>query len=180
MQTYAAAQLYADRGTVVSALGGERQTIEFTTAFERPDRFSFSFSFRSTGGRSAANIAEHRIHADGKLVRLGDPEWRDPPPASLGSAVARMTGVSFGCAHRIPRLLIPERIGGRALFEWPERALREPVDVDGVRHLVIEVGARSRLARVFVDEATYVVRRIVDTFDQTFTTDYFAVLTPAR
>ena len=71
MQTYAGARLYTDRGTVVSALGGERQTIEFETAFERPDRFSFSFSFRSTGGRSSAPIHEHRIHADGKLVRLG-------------------------------------------------------------------------------------------------------------
>jgi hypothetical protein len=183
MQTYAEARLYTDRGTVTSALGGEEQTIEFETAFERPDRFSFAFRFHSTGASAVGHRAylhEHRIDVQGTVVRLGDPAWRSSPPASLGLAVATLTGISFGCAHRIPRLLIPERIGGRALFEWPERVLRDPVEIDGDRHLVVEVGSAERRARVAINEETYVVRRSVDSLGPVFTTDYFAILTPGR
>ncbi len=179
-QTYANARLYTDRGTVASTLAGERQTIAFETAFERPDCFSFAFTFHSTGGTADGYVHEHRLAADGKVVRLGDPEWRDSPPESLGSAVAHLTGISFGCAHRIPQLLMAERIGGRGLFEGPERALREPAQIDGAGHLVIEVERAGRHSRVYIAESTYVVRRVVDTLSHTFTTDYVAVLTPGR
>ena len=182
-QTYAGARLYSDRGTVAVAFStGDRHTIDFETAFEAKDKFSFSFRASMFHGAASrlVHFNEHRIDADGDLVRFGDPEWHEPPPKSLGSAVARMTGISFGCAHRVPHLLMPDRIGGRALFAWPELALGDPVEIDGVRHVVVEFGDRGRSGRVFIDEGSHVVRRSVDVFNDTFTTDYFAVLTPGR
>ena len=74
MQTYAGARLYSDRGTVAVAFPtGLRHTINFETAFEAQGTFSFSFRASLFAGAAsrAAHVNEHRIYADGDLVRLG-------------------------------------------------------------------------------------------------------------
>lgn len=96
---------------------------------------------------------------------------------SLGGAIASLTGVSYGSAHTVPCLLLPDRIDGRGLFERRDRALRGQVVFDGRPHHVIELTEQGDLLRVFLDEATLVVRRIEEP-SRRVTTDYAAILSP--
>ncbi len=99
-------------------------------------------------------------------------------PSSLGLAIAALTGISFGCAHTIPRLLMPQAVDGRGLFEWSRRALGEPVTIDGASHLTVYLAEGSTIMLVYVNEATLVVRR-TEGPEPWMATDYHATLTPA-
>jgi hypothetical protein len=162
-------------------VGDELLTIAFETSFERPHHFSFSFTAGPSGsGREVVEKYSYRIESDGRLVRVvGEPALHDDgTPMSLERAIASLTGISFGCAYTVPSLLMPERVGGRGLFQWPECVLREPVTLDGTPHLLIELTGHGDVARVFLDEVTLVVRRIEEPVRR-MTTDYVAILTPA-
>ena len=184
VQAYASARLYTDRGTVALDLATISLRAEFETSFERPDRFLFSVSVTALEDGGSKYRYAHRLLAEGTDLRLGDPEWRTGRPESLASAVACLTGVSYGSAHIIPRLLMPGKIDGRALFDWPERTLDEPAMIDGAPHFVIKLRKNEEEERVYVSEATLVVRRIEwngpvpRSPDRFTTTDYFAVLSP--
>ena len=179
LQRYAGASRYADRGTLVT-LGAEELKIDFETTFERPDRFSFACTCTSSVGGDVDATYTYRIESDGPdLTMVGNPELHVGQPESLGLAIAALTGVSMGCAHTIPRLLMPEVVEGRGLFEWSRRALGEPVTIDGASHLTVYLGEGSGLMLVYVNEATLVVRRTEGPLPGMLT-DYYATLTPAR
>jgi hypothetical protein len=179
LQRYASARLSADRGTAVVMVGDELLPIAFETSFERPDHFSFSFTAGpSSRGGAVAERYSYRIESDGPLVRMvGEPALHDDgTPMSLERAIASLTGISFGCAYTVPSFLMPERVGGRGLFRWPERVLRDPVILDGTPHLLVELTGHGDVARVFLDEVTLVVRRIEEPVRR-MTTDYVGILT---
>jgi hypothetical protein len=177
LQRYAGAARYADRGTALLAIGADEVTIDFQTSFERPDRFSFAYKFRSSLDDSTREVG-HRIESDGPNLRMvGDLRLREP--RSLSMAIAALTGVSMGCAHTIPRLLMPEVVGGRGLFDGPRRALGDRATIDGASHLAIDLGEGSGLKRVYVNEASLVVRRTEGPAPSKVT-DYHATLTPPR
>jgi hypothetical protein len=178
-QRYASASRYSDRGTAVLTVGSDDMRIAFETSFERPERFSFAFRAESSAsGGERVESYRYRIDCDGALVRM---EGEVPPlfdrPDSLGLAIASLTGVSFGCAHTIPRLLMPDLIDGRELFGFPSRALGDPVLIDGASHHALYLRDGALLMLVFVNEATLVVRRTEGPHPVTVT-DYFASLTP--
>ncbi len=163
IETYATARLYSDRGTRVQDTAMTRHIIEFETAFERPHQFSFSFRASATSQEELATAFDYarRIHAAGGRVRMGDPEWQPGWAHSLESGIAALTGVSLGTAHVVPRLLLPQEVGGRSLFEWgPDRILASDQLVDGERHHVIEMRKHTHVVRVWVSATTHVIRRI--------------------
>ncbi len=171
LRRYATALHYADRGTALVTIEGKEEKIGFETFFERPDRFSFAYAAEE--GRE-----RYGIESDGPVLRmLGDPPLWAREPSSLMGAIAVLTGVSMGCAHVIPRLLMPEQIGGRGLFEASRRDLGEPTMIDGEPHHVIFLGESGSEGRVFVNEVTLVVRRIERPYPRLLT-DYLASLTP--
>ena len=158
-------------------LGKATCTASFETSFERPDRLSFSVSVELSDGVHRHTHA-NRIFMDGTALRAGDPAWRSGAPTSLGSAVAQISGTSSGSAHTIPRLLLPERVGGRGVFEWAQRALGASAIIDGANHFVIELDGRTR---GFVNDSTWLIRRIETTLRTAgipAVTEYFSVLTP--
>lgn len=170
-RAYASELFYRDSGiALTSRSNGVTVSANFETDFERGGHFFFSVAVETSFGHKYA----HRITADGKQVRLGDPEWRDPAPESLGAAIACVAGVSFGCAHVIPRLLLSEEVGGRGLFDWPERTLIGPDVVETHPCFLVEVGDRDYRERIYVHQQTLKVRRIVaPQKESSMTLDYF-------
>jgi hypothetical protein len=158
-QKYAAAIRYSDRGTalVSSSTGQAVARVEFETRFERAhQRFSFSFVVDVLEGMPKR--FSRSISADGGSLRTtSDPPETLPPPKSLDLGLARLTGVSFGCAHTIPRLLMPDDVGGRRLFESPKLALKQAILIEGAAHHAIALGDSQWSTVIFVNEVTLLV-----------------------
>jgi hypothetical protein len=130
---YVACRSYRDSGTVRTRLPGppgqpEFETDQpFRTAFARPDRFRFEFSYTHPG-----RTARHRyvVHTAGTEMRT----WWDERPGierreTLGLALAAAAGVSHGAAHTVPALLTPDAVGGRRLIDLTELARLEDGDL---------------------------------------------------
>lgn len=135
-EVYAGCQTYADRGCVRSTSRSPEEglnvveTIPFETVFVRPDRFRFEFSIQVS---PRAKFSRCVIVANGPRVQLeGDIGPEDRRPMSLSTALACATGVSHGAAHRIPALLMPERVTGRRLAEQASLTRLEDAELDGV------------------------------------------------
>jgi hypothetical protein len=160
-------------------VGSDETRIGFETDFERPELFSFSFTAESSAsGGGRAERYSCRIDCNGALVRMeGDLPPDFDRPDSLGLAIASLTGVSFGSAHTIPRLLMPDLVEGRELFGFKFRAMGDPVLIDGESHHALYLRESALLMLVFVNEATLVVRRTEGPHPVSVT-DYFASLTP--
>jgi hypothetical protein len=178
-QRYASASRYSDRGTALLTVGPNEMRITFETSFERPDRFSFAFTARTEpSATTPVDEYSYRVDRAGAVLTF---EGAIPPladkPSSLGLAIAAMTGVSFGCAHTIPRLLMPDLIDGRELFAFESRALGDVVDIDGESHHALYLREGALLILVFINEATLVVRRTEGPHPVTVT-DYAAALSP--
>jgi len=109
---------YRDRGTVESSETGGSVLGSFETNFRRHERVYLSFRFAETDGSAAYGF---RVEGEGEGDGDGDNEVltafeapapflaKLPAPTSLADAVAIFAGVTFGAAHLIPRLLLPER-----------------------------------------------------------------------
>ncbi len=111
---YAACASYQDRGEIVGVIIHEtprpsrRTTIqEFSTHFVRPNRFRFEFAEKTVGPPeewSRHLTLERDGVARGWWTVTGEIEQ-----AELSLLLAGATGISHGCAHRVPPLLMPDR-----------------------------------------------------------------------
>jgi len=117
---YGACKSYCDTGMVKTIFFTDDDTSidkkPFTTAFVRPDRLRFEYSF--THPIPGSQPKRHIVWAKGKDVRV----WWDLEPgiqkkASLNVALGGATGASSGSAHTIPKLLMPEEIEGAGVAE---------------------------------------------------------------
>lgn len=118
-EAYATARTYEDTGTVrVVSLKEEgrrerERGMPFSTTFERPLKFRFQYQDDIVGATWIA-------HADGPArLRFGRRKEQTLP---LSRAIASLTGVSSGSAHRVPRLLAPDTVNG-----WSTADLSEPI-----------------------------------------------------
>jgi hypothetical protein len=133
---YASCTSYRDRGEVRSNIVHGDEPIApsprpFETAFVHPGRFRFEFRDQMHG---TGPWNRYIVWTDGLEVRT---HWDLMPqqesPASLGYALAGATGISGGSAHRIPALLMPDRIEGFKLTDLVEVELLGTTDLDGDR-----------------------------------------------
>jgi hypothetical protein len=124
--TYATAAEYGDTCELV--MGDARG--KFRTSFVRSGRLLFDGEL-STKGRT------HRFTLD--------------PIASVGLAVAELTGVTLGVAHVIPRLLLPNSISGRSILDAPATLLRRTDD----RIELLLTGTVP--SRVVIDATTWMI-----------------------
>ena len=69
-----------------------------------------------------------------------------------------MTGITFGAAHYVLRLLLPDAIAGRALSEAPSADLVRTYGVEGETRFAVRLNEWSA-NEVIVDEA-FVLRRV--------------------
>src|SRR5687768_16975313 len=132
---YREAEHYEDRGTGLVLINAATQA-NFQTSFDRPDKLSFSLDVHYADDDEEAKDA-YRIEHDAGLIRF-EPEDRGCGIRTLDHALAALTGVSFSAAHIVPKLLIPDVVSGRQLFELgSEHALRADVSIDGEPHAVL-------------------------------------------
>lgn len=118
--TYRAMSSYQDRGRSVQTLKSTPDddepamaTVDFATAFRRPNKIRFSWT-------KTYNFMDDRAPSKEELGSDGSKVWSwnstDSAPEaeeSIGMAVAGATGVTYGAAHMIPRLLTDDVHGFR-------------------------------------------------------------------
>ncbi len=131
--TYAACDTYRDEGLVTTTFideDGERVVEKpFKTAFVRTDRFRFEYSERDGDTETTQFVVWS--DGEGAYVWAGfEPDVRRY--RSMSNGVAAATGVSSGSAHTVPRLLMPDDIGGFALSELEEVEMLGEEQIDGV------------------------------------------------
>ena len=148
---YARAHRYRDRGENRAG----REAIHFITAFDRSTGdFRFEFKSRSWGTRWNRYVVWRR---NGATKRW----WTIDPQVDTGSSLAiglaGATGISSGVAHFVPRLLLPDEVGGRAI-----------TNATGLQLLPDDVHEGRRCYRVgtagdgtyWIDAETWLLRRI--------------------
>ena len=176
---YATCASYADDGLVTTLIidehGEERRldAMRFSTRFVRPGRYRFEFGNQVNGAYWCQGV----IWRDGEEVLEWDRLGRSVPTSSghLSAAIAGATGVSSGAAHTIPRLLLPDDVGGFGIDDVVEAKLTGEEEVGRVtcwkvtgRHpsagcaYVIWIDKTQRLIRgieVVTQEAAYTSRQ---------------------
>jgi hypothetical protein len=153
---YANCTSYRDEGKVVSRF----EEISFATVFERPS--SFRFEYRRSGGRSDHYIIWRTSPGDARSWWTIRPETRS---VSMSLAIAGATGVSAASSHNIPRLLMPDEVGGFsfALDNWVDSTAPEEETVSG--RLCYKLSGHYPLSptspvSLWVDKETFLVRQV--------------------
>jgi outer membrane lipoprotein-sorting protein len=153
---------YSDRGTSIVRLAGNNAVyrIDLETVFKRPNKLRFACTMESsrTPGYKQRGIiwsdgttawALYSFH-NNKLERK----------KNLDLAIASASGVSWGVAHTIPRLLTDEVTGVR-LDEVNRLRIVGNETVDGVDCFVL-VGyfASGEECKLWIGHGDYLIRRI--------------------
>lgn len=188
-QAYARHQTYRDTGSVRTEFlypGGDNfiSTVQFKTAFVRPDRFRFEFSSHHP---KSTDLHHYIIAARGADVQT----WWDIRPGveqaeSLTMAIAGATGVSKGAALTVPALLttgwttLGGLVEGAVLTRLPDdehdgavfhrvarQQIREPMSLEEAEEITRTLGhtppkdeSVSEPDILWIDPATFLIRRI--------------------
>ena len=180
---YAGCKSYIDSGVVKTVFvlpdGNQTEVKPFTTAFVRPDQFRFEFTLKG-GGPERRFVVWRR----GKEVQtwwdldLGV-EKRKSLQKSLGSALAGVAGLSDGSAHTIPALLLPKEVEGRRLTDLKEAKRIEDDKIDKVECFRIQGKYADTPMTLWIDQKTFLVRRIVTLTQVNFRLEVTTNYTPA-
>jgi outer membrane lipoprotein-sorting protein len=169
---YATCQTYYDSGTVTTLYhsddGDQSEIKQFSTAMIRPHEFRFEFNDEHDS-QSRYIVWQNRDD----VRTWWDLNQRSEREESLGMALAGATGVSGGSAHTIPSLLLPNEIGGRKLTDIEAAKLGENKPLGDHVCLTIEAVYAGNPITIWIDEQTFLVRRIDSTtaFDDFTTTE---------
>jgi outer membrane lipoprotein-sorting protein len=153
-KVYRTCASYADTGAYRDGNGSGT----FTTAFVRPDRFRFEYESTFF----AIFPERYLVWRDGgqAMYRSKGLLTNDGERMSLGDAVASATGVTYGTAHVIPALLLPEEVGGLTLGELSGLRRLPDAMLDGSRCYQITGEWANETTTVWIDQRTFLVRRI--------------------
>jgi hypothetical protein len=159
---YASCLSYRDEGEVTTTFWSPEVRVRrrpFRTRFIRPDRFYFEFRER----RGEDHWDRYAVWLDKGRAQTFWSKLRDIEPLeTLGRAIAGATGVSGGSAYAVPRLLLPDVIGDRPLWNR-DAAFVDDAEADQAGCVVIELPLRSgEVERIWIDRASKLIRRIVE------------------
>ena len=165
-KAYAECSSYHDTGTVTTKYtqgGSESSRRVFKTAFVRGATFRFEYSDVDEGEVGKPYI----VWADAHSTRSW---WHVKPGVktelSLSMALAGATGVSGGSAHTIPRLLLPDAIGGWVITQVvnPRCEGEELVAGRACLKIVTKHPFGSPLT-LWIDKETHLVRQLFEQQD---------------
>lgn len=152
---YESAATYTDTGRVYSLGpdGDEPQQLcgLFSTSFVRASE-TFRFTYRDVKGESYVIQAEH-----GVLTELRVPFAY--PLRTLGAAIAGITGITYGSAHSVPRMLMANRVDGRALWSAAKPSVTGRESVRDDVCCVVDLGEEWQATRVLISEISFALRR---------------------
>jgi hypothetical protein len=105
-----------------------KSKIWFTTYFKRPNLFRFAFVSQMMENRAFPECV-NVIWSDGRSTHFKSPTWPFERQDSLRMAIAAATGISYGSAFRIPRLLMPDLMAVRKDdFKETQYVSAEPIE----------------------------------------------------
>jgi len=154
---YANCASYRDEGKVVSSF----EEISFSTLFERPSRFRFEYT--RIGPPPDRYVIWRTAPGDAQswwTIRT------DSPNQSMNMAIASATGVSAASSHHIPRLLMPEEVGGFSFAgdKWVDVTNADEESVNG--RICYKLAGHYPLSpttplTLWVDKETFLIRKVV-------------------
>ena len=160
-EVYAECESYRDSGVVTTVFieERERRTVKkpFTTAFVRPDRFRFEFLDR----RCEDEFDRYLVWQGGEDVRT----WWDVTPgveekASLERALGAARGVSGASSYTIPDLLLDFATGFPRVTRPANAERKADADLEGTRCFVIASGTADEPVTLWIEQETFLLRRI--------------------
>ncbi|MCA9621138.1 MAG: hypothetical protein KC731_19085 [Myxococcales bacterium] len=155
--TYRNASSYTDSGTLEVSLAGQPTwSTDFETAFVRDTGLAYRMSLANSFG-----CFELVGTDDWAFSHLPRKPWRNHE--SLPDAIASLTGVTYGGAFYVPRLLIPA-IGGRPVFGAAGASAFHTTVAKGSHGMfqLAVAGPRNRLIVVLLQEDPFVIREFVE------------------
>ena len=173
VERYAALGSYSDTGEVTRRIAatGTVHRITFSTLYQRPSLFRFTFFKPHPYPPLGHLVTEHTVGHDGTVgycvaKRPGGRVARKSP-ISLEAAIARATGISSGSAHTIGRLLLPE-VQGSGLLDLVDARQGDDVIIDGKS--CYSVTARTPKGdgpeELWIEKDSYLLRRCITRFEQ--------------
>jgi hypothetical protein len=167
VERYAALGAYSDTGEVMTRIAatGTVHRITFSTLYQRPSFFRFTFFNPHPHPPLGHLVTEHSVGYDGtvgySVAKRPDGAVDRKSPISLEAAVARATGISSGSAHTIGRLLLP-KVHGLGLLDLVDAHRGDDVLIEGKS--CYSVTARSpkgyrRQEELWIEKDSYLLRR---------------------
>jgi hypothetical protein len=153
-KAYSSADIYRDRGLVTFATlpadaVAARPEYHFTTEFGRATGLRFRFS----GPQVCVELSAPK---EGPIELTG----AGFGGGTIDEAIARLTGITFGAAHVIPRLLLPELLGGHSILE-PESSEEAGEEmVDGQPCAVVRAISGQRITTIWIGLSDFSIRQL--------------------
>ena len=173
VEKYAALGSYSDTGEVMTriAANGTVHRITFSTLYQRPSLFRFTFFNPHPHPPLGHLVTQHSVGYDGtvgySVAKRPNGTVDRKSPISLEAAVARATGISSGSAHTIGRLLLPE-VHGLGLLDLVDAHRGDDVFIEGKS--CYSVAARApkggRQQELWIEKDSYLLRRRITRSEQ--------------
>jgi hypothetical protein len=170
---YAALASYSDTGEVMTriAAAGTVHRITFSTLYQRPSFFRFTFFNPHPHPPLGHLVTEHTVGHDGtvgySIAKRPDGTVARKSPISLEAAIARATGISSGSAHTIGRLLLPE-VQGLCLLDLVGARQGDDVIIDGKScySLTARTPKGDRQQELWIEKDSYLLRTRITRSEQ--------------
>lgn len=173
VERYAALGSYSDTGEVTTRIAatGTVHRITFSTLYQRPSFFRFTFFEPHPHPPLGHLVTEHTVGHDGtvgySVAKTPNATVARKAPISLEAAIARATGISSGSAHTIGRLLLPE-VRGLGLLDLVDARQGDDVIIDGKS--CYSVTARTPKGtgqqELWIETDSYLLRRRITRSEQ--------------
>jgi len=164
---YAALDSYRDTGYVtrISLPSGGVNRLFFSTLYQQPSLFRFTFFRRHPYPPLAHILTEHTAGFDGIEAyvlkkRPGDSRALKEL-TSLKAAIAGATGISSGSAHTIGRLLLPD-VDGLSVLDLLNPQFKPDAVMDGpVCYSVTAQLPRGGERELWIEKDTLLLRKVI-------------------
>ena len=163
IETYRHLKTYRDAG-LVSAWNERTRTDDmFSTQFLSPQRFRFDYLSSHPDPELSGEAIYHGIVLNElgvfSYIRHFDSKGNMTEVRSIGDAVARLAGVSFGAVHMIARLLLDE-VPGMSLRDFVGFRLAEDLVVSGIPCKHVHCSTPMGQSVLAIESASLLIRRV--------------------
>ena len=173
VERYAGLGAYSDTGEVTTRIAatGMVHRITFSTLYQRPSFFRFTFFNPHPHPPLGHLVAEHSVGYDGtvgySVAKRPNGTVDRRSPISLEAAVARATGISSGSAHTIGRLLLPE-VHGLGLLDLVDAHRGDDVLIEGIScySVMAQTPKGGRQQELWIEKDSYLLRRRITRSEQ--------------
>ncbi|MCA9804186.1 MAG: hypothetical protein KC777_19590 [Cyanobacteria bacterium HKST-UBA02] len=154
---YCMCRSYSDDGYVeVRKAEHLEGLVEFRTFYKQPNQFRFEFKKNAPLGKLMNfTVRKNRNECYSHSPEMGERE----EISDLNTAIAGVTGVSFGASVHVPALLMPA-IRCHRLIDYEDYRLIDEIDFDGQECFLLETEDQNTTIRIAVSKSDYSIAEI--------------------